>query len=44
MMGFNDDGIINITMCIPQLCQYVNSIDEYLKKQRKGKTRYFKLH
>ena len=37
MMGFNDDGIINITMCIPQLCQYVNSIDEYLKNKEKVK-------
>lgn len=36
IMGFyDDDNEINITMCVPQLCQYVKNIDEYMKNKEK---------
>ena len=35
IMGFRDKKEINITMCVPQLCTYVNSVEEYLKNKSK---------
>lgn len=33
IMGFRDNNKISITLCVPQLCQYVNSLDEYIKNK-----------
>lgn len=38
IMGFYDDNNeINITMCVPQLCQYVKNIEEYINNKEKVK-------
>lgn len=48
IMGFYDDNDeINITMCVPQLCQYVKSVEEYVKNKEKVKKdilEYIKQH
>ena len=35
IMGFRQDKKVSITMCVPQLCMQVNSIDEYVKNKEK---------
>ena len=35
IMGFRNGKEVSITMCVPQLCQYVNNLDEY--KENKAK-------
>lgn len=35
IMGFREDNKVSITMCVPQLCMQVNSIDEYVKNKEK---------
>ena len=30
IMGFRDNNEVSITMCVPQLCTFVNNVEEYL--------------
>lgn len=38
IMGFRDNKKVSITMCVPQLCMHVNSIDEYIKNKEEVRT------
>lgn len=33
IMGFREDNNVSITMCVPQLCNYVNNVESYLNNK-----------
>lgn len=37
IMGFKEDNKISITLCVPQLCQFVRNLDEYKENKERLK-------
>lgn len=34
IMGFRDNNEVSITMCVPQLCTFVNNVEEYISNKK----------